>query len=291
MAVYERSYKSYAGYLTPERTRFLVLPRYAYKNVMRSKLFVAFLMLCWLLPLALSLLIYLPHNSSFLKLVQASPADITAFFNYDATFFLLWFMVPVTFLAYLMALVMGPALISADLRNNALPLYLSRPFSRAEYVLGKTAVLMILLSAVTWIPGLWLFGLQAYLAGWAWFKENWFIGVSIFLASWIWILVLCLLSLAISAYVRWKPVARVAMFGIWFVLAPIGEVINQLFRTRWGSLLNLGDMIAVVYADLFRTSGIGRVPTWAAWTSLIAACLVFVWLLARKVRAYEVVRS
>lgn len=291
MAVYERSYKSYTGYLTPERTRFLVLPRYAYKEVVRSKLFVSFLMLCWLLPLSLSLLIYLPHNSSFLKLVQASPADITGFFNYDATFFLLWFMVPVTFLAYLVALIMGPALVSADLRNNALPLYLSRPFNRAEYVLGKTAVLVILLSVVTWIPGLWLFGLQASLAGWAWFKENWFIGVSIFLASWIWILVLCLLSLAISAYVRWKPVARVAMFGIWFVLAPIGELINALFRTRWGSLLNLSDMIAVVYADLFRAPRIEQVPPWAAWSALIGACLVFVWLLARKVRAYEVVRS
>lgn len=291
MAVYERSYKSYLGYLTPERGRFLVLPRYAYKDVMRSKAFIGFMFVCWLLPLALSLIIYLPHNSSFLRLVQAAPADITGFFNYDETFFLLWFMVPVTFLAYLLALIMGPALISADLRNNALPLYLSRPFNRAEYVLGKTAVLVILLSAITWVPGLWLFALQSYLAGWDWFKGNWFIGVSILLSSWIWILILCLLSLAISAYVRWKPIARVAMFGIWFVLAPIGELINALFRTRWGSLLNLGDNIAVVYADLFNAPQIGRIPVWSAWAALLTACAIFVWLLSRKVRAYEVVKS
>ena len=51
--------------------------------------------------------------------------------------------------------------MSPDLRNNGLPLYLSRPFSRTEYVLGKMSVLLILLSAITWVPGLLLFLFQA----------------------------------------------------------------------------------------------------------------------------------
>src|SRR5258707_13066390 len=51
----------------------------------------------------------------------------------------------------------GPPLVSRDLRNNALPLYLCRPFTRTEDVLGKMSVLLILLSAITWIPQLLLF--------------------------------------------------------------------------------------------------------------------------------------
>ena len=39
-----------------------------------------------------------------------------------------------------------------------MPLYLARPFSRTEYVLGKASTLVILLSLLTWIPGLFLFG-------------------------------------------------------------------------------------------------------------------------------------
>ena len=101
----------------------------------------------------------------------------------------------------MVSLIVGPALISADLRNNGLPLYLARPFSRTEYILGKSAVLIILLSAVTWIPGMFLFLFQSYMAGFEWFGEHYRIGFAILLSSWIWIVVLCLLSLSLSASV------------------------------------------------------------------------------------------
>ena len=52
-------------------------------------------------------------------------------------------------LAFFIAAFAGPGLISPDLTNGALPLYLSRPFSRAEYTLGKFSVLALLISAIT----------------------------------------------------------------------------------------------------------------------------------------------
>ena len=45
-----------------------------------------------------------------------------------------------------------------------------------------------------------------------------------------------------------------------------------------------------VWADLFNIADFSPVPTWVAWLSLLgfsAMCLV---LLARKVKAYEIVR-
>ena len=71
--------------------------------------------------------------------------------------------------AFFVTLLVGPPLVSRDLRNNALPLYLCRPFSRTEYVLGKMSVLLILLSAMTWVPQLLLFPFQSYLEGAQWF--------------------------------------------------------------------------------------------------------------------------
>ena len=92
-------------------------------------------------------------------------------------------MVPSMVVAYLAALVVGPALVSADLRNNGLPLYLARPFGRWEYVLGKSAVMLILLSTITWMPGLFLFAFQSYMEGWDWFSSNLGVAVGIGVGS------------------------------------------------------------------------------------------------------------
>ena len=79
--------------------------------------------------------------------------------------------------ALLMTIAIGPGIISGDIANNALPLYLARPLSRAEYALGKMTTVFALLSAITWVPGLLLFGFAAYLEGFAWFAENFHVGV------------------------------------------------------------------------------------------------------------------
>ena len=49
MAVYERTYKGYEGEQTPEWSRFLVIPRYAYQQVFASKAFIVFLVICLVL--------------------------------------------------------------------------------------------------------------------------------------------------------------------------------------------------------------------------------------------------
>src|SRR5688572_32707967 len=62
MAVYEQTYKRYAGPLTPEWSRFLIIPRHALRSVFNSKLFAAFFALCFLPLLVEAILIYLRHN-------------------------------------------------------------------------------------------------------------------------------------------------------------------------------------------------------------------------------------
>ena len=58
------------------------------------------------------------------------------------------------FISMILVLLVGPDLISQDLRFNAIPLYLSRPVRRFEYFLGKLGVIAVFLSAVTIVPGL-----------------------------------------------------------------------------------------------------------------------------------------
>ena len=89
----------------------------------------------------------------------------------DAYFFQMFINIQGGF-AFFVAVLVGPPLVSRDMCNNALPLYLCRPFSRTEYVIGKMSVLLILLSLVTWVPQLLLFLFQSYLEGFAWFAQT-----------------------------------------------------------------------------------------------------------------------
>jgi ABC-2 type transport system permease protein len=289
MAVFERNYHAYSGTLTPRNTRFLVLPRYAYREMMASKLFTAFLVFCFIWPLVLSILMYIPHNSTFLMLIQAQMSDVSIF-NFGPMDYFFWFMIPQGWLAFFLAFIVGPALVSADLRNNALPLYFSRPFSRTEYVLGKTAVLIVLMSMITWVPGLLLFLWQGSLEGLGWMGDNLRIAAAIFLSSWIWILLLCLVSLAISAYARWRPLARAGFVLVFLVPLGLAPILNTLFKTQTASLINIIDMVRVVWTSLFGIQSWVTVPLGGAWLSLLIACAICLWLLSRKIRPLEVVR-
>lgn len=304
MAVYEHTYKQYLGKLTPEWNRFLVIPRHAFRDVFKSKLFTGFFAACFLPLLVEAILIYLHHNVNALAIMRVNVRELLPI---DAFFFQTFVNLQASF-AFFVTLLVGPPLVAKDLRNNALPLYLCRPFSRTEYVLGKMSVLLILLSAMTWIPQLLLFLFQSYLEGASWFVENLSMASAIFIGSAVWILLLALLSQAVSALVKWRVVASGALLGIFFIPSVFGEVINNLFFTRWGSIISLGALMKNVTAGLFGTfvqatttyadwdgrTGheiiVNEPPLWASWFVLFLICAICLALLSRKVKAYEVVR-
>ena len=293
MAVYERNYGRYQGALTPSWSRFLILPRYAWKDVFDSRLFVGFLVFSGLLPFAGLLIIYLHHNLAALKLFNLPLDQLKEAIPIDASFFRRGIEFQ-SWLCFLLALSVGPALIAPDLRNNGLPLYLSRPFSRTEYVLGKLMVLVGLMSAITWVPGLLLFFFQGYLEGAGWLAGNLRIGFALFAGSWAWILAVSLVVLAISAWVKWKPVARVSLLIVFFVLTGFAEALNATLDTWWGYLLSLSVAMSKIWASLFGleadNSRLAQQPVWTAWLTLAAGCALALWLLSRRIRAYEVVR-
>jgi ABC-2 type transport system permease protein len=299
MAVYKKTYQTYHGALTPERRRFLVIPRYAFEEMRRSRFLSLFFISTLLWPLVCALVIYLHHNLSALKLLNL---DADRLISINSTFFLTYLGIQ-SMGAFFLATFIGPGQISPDLANHALPLYLARPFSRTEYVLGKISVLLVLLSLMTWVPGLLLFALQGYLEGASWMAANGRIAAGLFFGAWIWILLLSLLALALSAWVKWKPAAGALLFGVFFVAAGFGGVINGILRTRWGNLLNISHLIGSVWVSLFEQPmhrGAGAVffrvfpgeeiPIWCCWAALLAICALCLYLLARKIRGVEVVR-
>jgi ABC-2 type transport system permease protein len=300
MAVYKKTYRPYQGDLTASWSRFFIIPRYAFEDLHRSRFLTIFFLASFVYPLICALIIYVQHNASALGILGVQGANRLISINVVFFMSLLGWQ---SMMALFLAAFIGPGQVSPDLTNNALALYLARPFSRVEYVLGKMSLLVILMSLMTWVPGLLLFVLQGYLEGWTWMSENARLASGLFFGAWVWIIILALLALALSAWVKWKPVAGGLMFGTFFVAAGFGVTINGVQRTKWGHLLNISHLIGSVWVQLFEganktTNGAvffrvpegQELPMWCVWTALLMLCVICLAMLARKIRGAEVIK-
>ena len=286
MAVYKRAYRGYAGALTPAWSRFLVLYRFARSSQSRSKIQTVFFVLCFFFPLLCLLGIYANYHLSAFAFLgrRAGP-----FLNIDGSFFLVYLSVQ-SGLSFILTAFVGPGLVSPDLANGALTLYLCRPLSRTEYVLGKISVLVITLSWITWVPGLVLFFVQASLSGWQWMTDNIWLANAILWGSFIWILLLAMLALALSAWIKWRIAAGALLLATFFVGAGFAQAVNAVLRTKQGYLLDVSRLVSIIWQDLLRQGGDQPLPVTEAWIAVLVLAGLCLLLLMRKVKAAEVIR-
>ena len=92
----------------------------------------------------------------FLFLFQGLPDELRAgprgFRNTFWTLAFSQFLGIQIYIGMFLVLLVGPELISQDLRFNAMPLYFARPVRRRDYFLGKLGVIAVYLSAVMIFP-------------------------------------------------------------------------------------------------------------------------------------------
>ena len=292
MAVYKRNYKRYDGPITDARWRFTILPRYAFRSVFESRLFQSFFTVCFVPSLVALGIVYVRANTGILETAGlANGQAVAQALAINSTFFLTLFRVQ-TFLTFILGMFLGPGLVSPDLVNNALPLYLSRPFSRYEYVIGKLCVVAALASLITWVPGLLIFFVQSNLEA-GWMMSHLRIAFAIFAGSWLWILLVALLGLAASAWVKLKPLAAASMFGVFFVAAAFGELSHEILglSRQWGMLMDITEVMNMIWNWLF--DGVTEYRTLPVWTGFVSIGFFYsasIFMLWKKIRACEVVR-
>jgi ABC-2 type transport system permease protein len=189
----------------------------------------------------------------------------------------------------LLAALAGPGLIAPDLANNALPLYFSRPLTRWSYALARLTVLVGMLSIVTWVPGLLLFALQVGLAGGGWFVANWTLGLGMLAGFGVWLLILSLVAMASSAYVKWRVVAAAVSLAFFFILSGIAEMIDNVLRVTWGHIIDPAWTVNRVWCALLGVDAPrGPGAAASAW-ALVVMALLLVTVIERKLRPVEVV--
>jgi len=294
MAVYKRSYKPYEGRTTSDRWRFLVLTRYGFSGLFDSRLFTGAFVLSFIPFLIGFAVIYMAHSSAVRTMLQMRGPNPLAVNNY----FFLGFLGAHAWISFLLTTWQGPQLVAYDLANNALPLILGRPISRLEYVIGKFLVIATLLSVITWLPMLILFFLNAGLEGNGWLWSHLWLGGAILLASWMWIAIVGLVSLAASAWLKWRVAASAVMLAFFFVGPGFGAAINATLHTNWGHIFDILYAVKLIWVGLFRVpvstaQGLDMlgIPLWAAWCTVAATCGLSLMLLNRRLKAREVVRG
>lgn len=265
----------------------MVMPRFSWERILGQRFVVILLVVSLFWPMLCAGFIYLSNHS---ELWQGFGGGLKKFLAINGNFFSIFMNVQSTF-ALILASVAGPGLIAPDLANNALPLYFSRPLNRWDYILSRLIVLLGILSLVTILPGMLLFGMQASIAGGDWFAQNWFLGAGVFIGFTLYIGMVSLVAMASSAYVKWRVVAGALVMAFFFLLAGAAEIVNSVFRVDWASALNPGYAINAVWKGLLDVDipddKPGALECAMVILGLSGGLLA---LLARKLRAVEVVK-
>ena len=199
--------------------------------------------------------------------------------------------IPSTFLVALIAIFGGSGLIATDLKNNALSLYLSKPISWIDYLIGKFAVIGILLGCLTLVPGLLLFLEQVLLAGTSFLKENYWIPFSIIAYSVIITVSTSLLMLLFSSLTTNPRYAIIGFSAVWFGSPVIYEVLKAIARTSKVALVSIWANYDILGTTVFGGSPDYSVHwVWALLTQVRADSYLSFCATRRRIRAVEIVK-
>jgi hypothetical protein len=106
----------------------------------------------------------------------------------------------------------------------------------------------------------------------------------------VWLLILGLVAMASSAYVKWRVVAGAVMLAFFFILSGVAEMIDSVLRVTWGHVIDPAWAVNQVWCALLGVAPpAGPGPGPSAW-ALAAMALLLVVVIERKLRPVEVVR-
>jgi len=242
MPIIDQGYQHWSGQLSGHAWRWLAITRRGLTTALQGRLVRLALLISWLPAIVLAFVLCMwglverqselvetikPFLMSLLgRPVLSGPREYridiwTLSFHYFLSWEL-WF-------SMLLVLLVGPNLISQDLRYNALPLYFSRPLRRIDYFAGKLGVIVALLSMAIIVPAV-----VAYVLGLLFSLDITILRdtLPILLASVAYGLVIAvsagLLMLALSSISRNSRYVALLWLGIWIITSTVSLVLIKV---------------------------------------------------------------
>ena len=141
--------------------------------------------------------------------------------------------------------IIAPELLCADRRSGVINLYLVRPLTGTDYVLGRWAAFLSFTLALVYLPQILL--MIGLVLGadepWGYLKDNWldiprFLGAGAAIAVFV-----ATLPLAAASFTTRRAYATVFVVGLWFIAFATGNVLVESIgggAAKWLALIDIG---------------------------------------------------
>ena len=280
MPIYDQGYRKYEAREALRRVRFWPITREALRLILAKRAFLGLLAICWV-PFVVRV-IQVVLVTLFPEAKRVLPLDGRLFGD---------FLNQELGLAILLSIFGGAGLIANDLRTGAILVYLSRPLTRRDYILGKLGVLLLLNLSVTLVPALllYLIALSMVPGQFLQWSLAWIVP-AIVVQSLVSSVVISLLALAVSALSRSARVAGLGFVLLWAGLEIVREVVVNIARRPEAVLLSLQSNLRAIGSALFDIPVRDASLPWI-WPALVLVtlCLACLAVLRSRVRAVEIV--
>ena len=281
MPIHDQGYRRYGGAKARTGTGWMVIARAGIRTMVAKRAFLGLLLVSWFPFFVRAVQFYAAANLTNIpqaSLLAPSADTFRQFLEQQQTF------------VFFVTVYVGAGLIANDRRANALQIYLSKPLTRAEYVLGKLAILVTFLLLVTWLPAILLLIVQISFAGnFTFFTNNVFLFPAITLFAFIEVVLASSTMLALSSLSKSSRYVAILYAAVIFFTQAVYGVLYAVTRSTAFSWLSFSANLKQIGDVIFRQKLEYDTP-WPVSLAMIVALVVLSGvILERRVRGVEVV--
>lgn len=281
--IYEQHYRRLDAPNPLRKHRWIPIAREGLKALFGLRAFLGLIAIAWLPVLIRLVQVY--FTTRFPEARRIVPVDDKLFCDFLGQQ-MPWIL--------LMSAFAGAGLIANDMRTGGLLLYLSRPLTLGDYILGKVTILFASLSMVTLVPGLVLFfGARSLAPDVLGDASHLLLVPKIMAFALVLVLPTTGLVLVMSALAR---NARFAGLGFFFIF--VGSTVAQAIawratRNPYSGLISIQASMRRVGEAIFAVKPsrmTAELPPEWAFVVLAALFLSCLFILKTRVRAVEIVK-
>jgi len=277
MPIHDQGYRRYGG----SRLRghaWLVMLRNGIVGMMGNRRWIVLMIASWIQFVIRAVQFYIAANFSQAAIVAPSAATFRDFFDKQDLF------------VFLVTVTLGAVSIAEDRRANALQIYLSKPLTRFEYIVGKLSVLVAFLLFITWVPALLLLVVQVVFAGnFAFLKANLYLFPAITVYSLIEVLLVSICVLALSSMSTSGRFVGILYTALIFFSDAVYGVLRAVTGSTSVSWIAFGNNLAQLGDLIFRVPLRYETPWGVSLAVVLALIAISAIILERRVRGVEVV--
>jgi ABC-2 type transport system permease protein len=273
MPIFDQGYQHWKGKLSGHAWRWMAITRQGVRAQLKNRWTRLAVLVAWLPALALAVVLVawglVEQQSSLvaplLRLFRDLPEELKdGPRNYRVSVWTIafqYFFYVEMFLSMILVLLIGPNLISQDLRFNAIPLYFSRPLRRVDYFAGKLGVIGVFLAAVAIVPAIIAYFLGiCFSLDFSVVRDTGRLLLTAIIYGLVVVLSAGTLMLALSSLSRNTRYVGAMWLGIWFVSGGVAGVLIGTVRAEWCPLVS--------YTSNLQRIEVALLDTESAWEQM-----------------------